>query len=274
MSDIEIIVATMNQKDLSLFEKMNAQTDILISNQNKEYCYEEKTMNDCLVRMISTGTKGVGINRNIGLQNSKADILLLADDDIVYHDNYAEIIREAFEKINDADVIIFRMRFIKNGKVYDVDKHKTRRLSMRNGLSFGTYQIAIRKKSMERANLHFTHLFGGGTIYSSGEDSLFLIDCFRAGLKVYSYEGLIGDNIRDSSTWFNGFNEKFFYDRGAFIACAFPKQRYLISLYYVYVYMRKKENNIKGIKMWKMMQAGFKGYKKLMTYEEWKKYDG
>ena len=160
------------------------------------------------------------------------------------------------------------MRFIKDGKVYDIDKHKTRRLRLRNGLSFGTYQIAIRRKALEKANIHFTHLFGGGCIYSAGEDSLFLVDCFRAGLKVYSYDGLIGDNIRDSSSWFQGFTEKFFYDRGAFIACAFPKLRYLVSLYYLRAY--KKVTTFKPAFVWHAMQAGYKGYSRLMTYGEWK----
>ena len=53
-------------------------------------------------------------------------------------------------------------------------------------------------------------------IYSSGEDTLFLKDCICNGLKVYSTNTVLGRcSKRDTSTWFTGCNEKYFYDSGA-----------------------------------------------------------
>jgi hypothetical protein len=184
-------------------------------------------------------------------------------DDIVYHENYDCIIERAFDEIPDADVIIFQMQFIKDGKVFDVDTHKTKKLSIWNGLSYGTYQIAIKRSAVERANLHFTQLFGGGCKYSAGEDSLFLIDCFRSGLGVYSYDKMIGDNIRDSSTWFSGFTNKFFYDRGAFAACAFPKMRNIICLY-LSLCVRNK-GTISTREKWNLMRSGLRNYDNLLS---------
>ena len=268
MSKIEVVVATMNQQDFSLVQKMNISTDAVIANQCDRSSIEEKMINNHRIKYINTPTKGVGLNRNIGLSLAENDILLLADDDIIYVDDYARIIISAFNELKDADVIIFRMRFIKNGKEYDIDKHSTRKLHIWNGLSYGTYQIAIKRKAVQRINLHFTHLFGGGCIYSAGEDSLFLIDCFKKGLNVYSHEGLIGENIRDSSSWFNGFNEKFFFDRGIFAACAFPKLKYFLIAYYLYAYRAQK--NYKTSYKWKLMKSGCENFRNLQTYEEWK----
>lgn len=122
---------------------------------------------------------------------------------------------------------------------------------------------------IDKANIHFSHLFGDGCKYSSGEDSLFLIDCFRKGLRVYSYDGLIGDNIRDSSTWFRGYTEKFFYDRGAFAACAFPKLKYIVCIYYLFAYRKVRKCSV--LKMLKLMYYGTRGYKFLLTYGEWER---
>lgn len=266
MSNVEVIVAAMNRKDLSLYFGMNANTDMTIANQAEEYFFLQKEINGNRVRMISTGTRGVGLNRNIGLENSHSPILLLADEDIIYHSGYEKTIEKAFEELTDADVIIFQMQFIKNGQIYDVDTHKTQRIHIWNGLGFGTYQIAIKRDALLKANIHFTHLFGGGCIYSAGEDSLFLIDCFKYGLKVYSYAGLIGDNIRDSSSWFNGFTPKFYFDRGAFAACAFPRIKYLICLYYLIAY--RKQKNIGAKQKLKLMLQGCNGYRKLDVYQE------
>ena len=267
MSKVQIVVATMKQQDISLYKKMNAKCDLIIANQADFTDYNKTEIEGNLVELVSTETKGVGLNRNIGLQYIRDDIILLADDDIVYTDNYCEIIENAFNELCDADVIVFEMEFYKNGVMFEKDSFKTKRLHLNNGLSFGTYQIAIRNKSFKKANLHFSTLFGGGCLYSCGEDSKFLIDCYRSGLKVYSYHEKIGNNYRESSSWFVGYTKKFFYDRGIFAALAFPKTCHLICAYYLFVY--RKSGDLRIVEKWKLMNAGIKNYDNLLTYEEW-----
>lgn len=267
MSKVEVLVATMNQNDLSLVQKMKIKSDIVIANQADQYAFEEAIINGNRVRMMTTSTRGVGRNRNFALQAADGDILMLADDDIVYHNDYAKRIELAFEELSQADVIVFRMQFIKHGSIYEMNQHTTRKLHIWNGLSFGTYQIAIRRNSLLRVNIHFSELFGGGCLYCSGEDSLFLIDCFRKGLRIYSHNSMIGDNIRDYSTWFTGFNQKFFYDRGAFLACAFPRIKPVILLYYLYRYRKMKECSL--LQKLQFMHAGINGFRTLLSYESW-----
>ena len=242
---MQVIVATTRQKDLELYSKMHVQSNMVIANQYDKAEIKRDNFDGNRVVMITTDTVGVGKNRNIAMLYATDDIILFADDDVIYRDGYSDTVHNAFLELPDADVIIFRMDFMKNEKIYDIDRHVTRRVHMWNGLSFGTYQIAVRRRALLRENIHFTHLFGGGCLYSAGEDSLFLIDCFRRKMRVYTYGKIIGTNVRESSSWFCGFNEKFFYDRGALIMCAFPKVRYLIMFYYVYIYRKKSQLSIK-----------------------------
>ena len=58
-------------------------------------------------------------------------------------------------------------------------------------------------------------MFGPGGIYSHGEDTLFIVDSLKKGLKVYGVNVLIGSASNSSSTWFNGYDEKYFFDKGA-----------------------------------------------------------
>ena len=78
--------------------------------------------------------------------------------------------------------------------------------------------MCIRTESIRKANVWFSLLFGGDARYSNGEDSLFIHDCLKKGLKIYGVPVTIGHEMRrqegDESTWFKGFTEKFFYDRG------------------------------------------------------------
>ena len=48
----------------------------------------------------------------------------------------------------------------------------------------------------------------------NGEDSLFLHDCLKAGLNIYRTTVALGKETSGQSTWFQGYTEKFFFDRG------------------------------------------------------------
>ena len=50
--------------------------------------------------------------------------------------------------------------------------------------------------------------------FSNGEDSLFLKEFMDKGYKVYTAPVTIGRECAGESTWFAGYNEKFFHDRG------------------------------------------------------------
>ena len=64
------------------------------------------------------------------------------------------------------------------------------------------------------SGIRYSLLFGGGAPYMNGEDSLFLHDCLEKKLKVYRSPVYIGDEKRGDSTWFKGYDDKFFFDRG------------------------------------------------------------
>lgn len=98
MENMQVIVATMNQTNHELIKKMNISTDAIIANQCKYSGIEEFLYKGREIKYINTKTKGVGLNRNIGLLASTGDIILLANDDIRYEDNYESIILNEFEK--------------------------------------------------------------------------------------------------------------------------------------------------------------------------------
>lgn len=262
---LEVLIATMHQTDMSLFNRMNIQSDVVIANQTDKNEVVRTEIDGHNVVMVNSDTLGVGINRNLALIYSSADIFLFADDDVVYNNGYAKEVEKAFMKQSAADVIIFGMNLIKNGQVIERISNENKRLHLWNSMQYGTYVLAIKRTAMRKANLKFSHLFGGGCIYGSGEDSLFIRDCFRNGLKVYSSSYCLGKCFKDTSSWFTGYNEKYFYDKGALLACAFPKLKYLLSLYYSFRFRTLCDFSV--WKIFKLYCNGIKGFRLLKPYK-------
>lgn len=269
MKDLQILVATMKQEDFSLVKKMNIKTNAIIANQHDTDSVINQTTEHGEIKMITTATRGVGLNRNIALMASDAEILLFADDDIVYYDGTLDGVKQAFKQLPDADVIIFSTDITKNGVIIENRYAPIKRRHIWDSLKYGTYALAIRGDAVIKANITFNQLFGGGCIYGSGEDSLFIIECLKKGLRVYTHPYVLGACAKDSSSWFEGYNKKYFFDKGAFWNFAFPKAKLLFILALAVKLKKKKKTELSLCQMILSMIKGSKASKALITYKEY-----
>lgn len=230
------LIVTMHQKDCTLPEKMNLQSSALIGNQCDENKVETFSYNGNEITMYSCAERGVGLNRNHLLMRADADIVLFADDDVIYDDGYAEEVIKAFKEHPEADVITFNVVPIPDTIPPDLN-HKWKRVRKLNCLKYGAPRIAARLNKLRDKNLYFSLLFGGGAKYSSGEDSLFIMDCVKSGLKVYAMPVKIGNVQFETSSWFTGYTEKYFKDKGLFFYYLSRKVYKILCLQYC---IRKK----------------------------------
>ncbi len=264
--DLQVLVVSMHQNDFSLVDKMNIQTNAIIANQTSRNDFEEKEYAFGKVKMISTQTRGVGLNRNIALLAAEADILLFADDDVCYYDGAAEGVKKAFEQNPRADVLLFGIDLTQNGVIVRRKHNRRGRAHVWNSMKFGAVVIAIRRKALLSANLKFNELFGGGSPFSCGEDSLFIKACLDRSLKVYTDTFVLGTCSKDTSSWFNGYNEKYLYDKGVLYSQLFPRMKYVMALYYGF--RLRNRTNMSARKNIRMILTGIKNAKKLQPYSE------
>ncbi len=262
---LQVLVATINQYDDSIVNKMNIRCDSIVANQTDRAEIKDITINGFRHKTISTKTRGVGVNRNIALLASDSDVVLFADDDVVYNDDMASCVIKAFEETPQADVIVFGIDMTKAGLVYEKRRCKNRKLHVWNSMRYGTCRIAARRESLLNSNIHFHQCFGGGCLFGSGEDSLFLKECFDKGLKVYSHEYVLGRCSKDNSTWFTGCDEKYFYDKGVLFRHLFPFAAYLMALYFGLRFKRKTDISI--IKRLTLIYSGVHNGKKMIPYK-------
>lgn len=210
--EIEILVASTNQQDYSLPEKMNIQSNAIIGNQCDRNAIEAIKYKNNKIIYLNFNEKGVGLNRNNALMRASSEICLLADDDMRYVDGYTDLVNQAFDRLPNADVIIFNL--------YEVDTQryvikKIGKVNHFNYLRYGAARIAFKLDSIRENGIFFNQCFGGGTKYSHGEDNIFLSECLKKGLKIYSYPSYIACLTNErQSTWNNGYNDKYLRDQG------------------------------------------------------------
>lgn len=259
--ELEVLIATRNQQDMSLPEKMNISRPVVIANQCGQWGYEQQGS----TRMLRSDTAGIGINRNLALMLGQGEILLFADDDVTYYDSTLQPVVDAFRQHPRADVIIFGLDKTRDGQIEKKYRETFRRRRWWNLMRFGACRIAIRRSALERANVRFSHLFGAAK-YGSGEDTLFLYSCLRAGLRIYSHPYVLGGSAMDSSSWFTGHNEKSFFDRGALMAALFPRMKHLMKWHIAIKFSKQSDLSLSQAVRW--MDRGIRAYKKGTTFAD------
>ena len=237
---LEILLSCMHQNDDALIARSRITGDVLVINQcDREGERTFKTQSG-RVRWIDSPQRGLTRSRNLAISLSDADICLLCDDDEGFEPDYEQKILTAYEKLPQADLIIFK---IKNqvsafpDRIMELKFPQTMRVS--------SWQISFRRESLMRRGVRFDELLGAGTGNGAEEELKFLRDCEKKGLRIYYVPEVIASVAQEASTWFSGFNAQFFYNRGA-------TTRYILGLpmataYALYYVVRKKEMYIRNI---------------------------
>ena len=239
---IETLIVAIDQTDHTLVEKMNIQTDTIVGNQCDSVSTDIFRMHGRKITYLNTMERGVGRNRNLVLKNAEADLCVLADDDMRFIDGYPEIAEKAFHECPDADVLIFNLIEKKPRRFQNT---RIRRIRCFNYAKYGAARLAIRRKSIVDAGITFNTLFGGGAHYSAGEDTIFLKECLNKGLKLYAVPYALAEIDQESeSTWFKGYNEKYFYDKGALYAYLYPTLWPLLSIRFLLCRAKKYKGEI------------------------------
>src|SRR5574344_419819 len=122
---IEVIISTVNMSDpITLIKRINIKSDTIIINQTNHKSIKNMTINNHKIRIYSVISKGISNSRNEGLKHisSNTDIVLFADDNIRYVDNYKEIVIDAYQN-NLCDIIAFNIARNDGRKVKVTPKH-------------------------------------------------------------------------------------------------------------------------------------------------------
>lgn len=248
---IDILLSCMNQKDACILDNSGILGDAVVVNQCGTYGARIFSTAYGTVRWIDSGRTGLSVSRNTAIAASDADVCLLCDDDEVFMPDYREKISRAYQILPQADVIIF--------KIPGWGHYPNRVMPLRfpKTMHAASWQISFRRRRILNAGIRFDELLGAGTGNGAEEELKFMRDCEAAGLKIYYVPWEIAEVNHRESTWFSGFDETFFYNRGA-------TTRYILGFptaaaYAVYYVIRKRPLYRRTITPWQALKAAFRG---------------
>ena len=293
---VETLVSCVDKEETALALTMGLEEDAIIVNQTSEageYCFfmregqiiiaddgektsevispddaEETSKKNGRLQCVRMKERGVGLSRNTAMNrmDKAGEVCLFSDEDIRYKKGYTERIKEEYASHPEADMILFNVRVNPSRRTYWNDTFK--RIRFYNYGRYPAYSISARKKVLLESGVQYSLLFGGGAKYSNGEDSLFLKDCLHAGLRIYASPVCLGEEeerpaTENASTWFTGYHEKFFHDRGVLYAFLYGPMKYVMAWVFL---IRKRKTMCREISIWqaaKYMKEGIREAKEL-----------
>lgn len=247
---VQVLASVMKQTMEELVRHMNLSSDAVIINQCDCLKQEEMEFRGRRVRFFSFPDRGIGRSRNEAIIRADKDICLFSDEDIVYEEGYEEAIVAEFQRNPKADMILFNISVEESRRTYHITERK--RVHWYNCGRYGAVSFAVRRESLLASGVTFSLLFGGGARYSNGEDSLFLKEFMSKGYRVYTAPVTIGREEAGDSTWFTGYNEKFFHDRGVLYHYLYGRFAKVFSMRFLLAHKAKMcaEVSVKQAYIW------------------------
>lgn len=257
---IQVLVSTMNDSE-DIVNRLNILSEYIIINQ----CDKNSIINNLDSKFINSTEKGLSISRNMAIQNSNADICVLCDNDVYFYEDYIETIEKAYINNSKYDMLIFAIDRV--DKTNLKTNRKIKKINYLNSMKMSSIGITFKNIVIKNKNIIFDNKFGAGSKYSMGEDNIFLYDCLKKGLKIGYIPVKIAKLVNNQSTWFNGFNEKYFYDKGAIFFRMTKKHYFILNLYFAFKFTIAKKTKLGFIKILQLMKHGKDDYKKVLKKE-------
>lgn len=263
VDDIEILVSTMNQKSLAFLFKMFPnetwkRISILIVNQTRT---DQLVSNYHNIKIINSREIGLSNSRNVALKNASKEILLIADDDIVYKDNFIESILEGFNSVS-ADVICFQYEIYgKPAKNYL--SRISNDVNWLRLLNTSSVEVAL-KKELVYNTFYFDDKFGKNAPFLMGEEIVFLSDLKKNKCKIGYFPQLILSH-NHLTTGFKTPIEQIYYSSGAIFYRIFEKKYLLWILIKLFFDLKQKKVKITDtVRLFKKAIGGKKAFIKML----------
>ncbi len=208
---MQTLLSVMEHKDPLLYiEKLNIRTDAVIVNQCGRNSERSEAKDGRRIRIIERAEKGLSRSRNLAIDSAVDDICIFCDNDISYVNDAKDIIEQAFGVYPDAGIICF---FIERPERHEPVRLKEGNMTKTDMMRIFSPEIAIRRSHLK--GLKFDEDFGAGAKYGMGEENIFLFEAARLGIKRVYIPERIAKTLPNESSWFKGYDRKFFFDRGA-----------------------------------------------------------
>ncbi len=183
-SSLEMLVATQERTNPDFLSQMFPygweDFGILIVNQSETGKKIPETDLPDNIRVINQTGKGLSRSRNTAIRHARGNILMLADDDVVYEEGFHKKVLEIHGKYN-SPVIFFPLKD-EAGRLFGHYKRKD--YPVKNFKHIYSPQISFKRDAIRAIDIPFDERFGLGAPYPDSENFIWLTRLHRKGIKM------------------------------------------------------------------------------------------
>lgn len=200
-----ILVTTFHKTEdeiKSLIVQNNLQGRVLVGDQCGQVAQKELgKVGKADVTLYLFDTKGLSNNRNALLEKTDADVVTFADDDIIFIDNYPEIVAKDLERHPDAQMIRYNIVSTNPQRpLHQVKKEK--RVRFHQVSKYGVCGFFFKRSFLIEHRLSFHPELGPGVQKSHGEDTVYLKEFMDQKPRAYQIPLVIGTTPSTISSWY------------------------------------------------------------------------
>lgn len=268
--DLEILIATMNRKDLLFLEVMfqkpmgQINENLIIVNQS----FDHQLVSDFEhIKVINSKEYGLSKSRNLALKYSTQELCWILDDDCVIFPDAVDHIIEAHQEYT-FDVLTFKTKNHKGEDFYNYP-NKFSSLDLKTIEKVLSPEITFKRLPILNAGLKFDQRFGLGAQFQDSENYVFLDEVLKTNLKIgFVPKAIVQHKAITSSD--NVASNRVIYARGAIAG----RRNIITAVYYQfkYVFFLWRKGYVKSLsKLWEKFMvfqhgandyvSGFEGHR-------------
>lgn len=268
-TDVEILISTMNRNSLDFLLPMFpfshfSNFTILIINQTRSETVLTSDYSN--VRVVNSLERGLSKSRNLAFENAFGKILVIADDDVIYQEEFLSKIITAYNKFPHAAVINFCGINSEGNLMKNYPLHSQNDLNTFDILNTSSIEITLNKSILKKEKIQFDENFGLGAIFEMGEEAIFLFDFKKKNKKLLFEPQIIvkHDNLTSSDK--KSIPERY-YIQGALFTRIF-KNNYIFWIF-IKLFFDLKQRKIEFRNIKNALECAKKGHQKFerMQYE-------
>lgn len=247
--DLEILVSTMNRNTLDFLIPMFpfchfSDFSILIVNQTEE---NKLLVSDFpSIRVINSFEKGLSKSRNLALKNAIGKIVLIADDDVIYMNDFDTKIIQAYNQYDNKAVISFCIEK-PNGLLFKkYSPNAKKNLSLMELFNVLSIEISLNKLILDKLGITFDENFGLGSEFQMGEEAVFLSDIKNKNQQIAFVPSVIVIHSEISSTEKIDFSKRY-YVQGAFLTKVLKEDYFMGLATKLFFDVKQKKLNLNRI---------------------------
>lgn len=257
-----LLISCMHQRDKSIIERSNVQSDVVVINQCDHNSVEEfNFINNegkiCRAKFICTTERGLSKSRNMAIRNAWGDVCQICDDDEVMADDNEQIIIKAYKENPDVGLIAFSLIRKDCQKEYP---QRIQSLGLKRILKTSSPQITFSRSMMEKYGISFDEKMGSGTGNGGGEENKFMLDWRKAGAKMLYYPDVIATINPGESRWFHGYDDRYFQNLGWTFRRLLGNSLGMLYLIYWPIFHKKCYENTCAFSIFKIFKYCLQGY--------------